>query len=247
MAAFIAIDGVWTLLLYRSGAFHRWVNGGGAWRDVPGAVGTTFCSCMTQAPVATRSPDEARAVRWLAWAGWLRPMLIGTLLWLDPRVALAYVLAAVGWGWVAGRVVKGISPAAVFLVRRPPPGLGNVVRDSLAETWGMLRAYAWVLALCAIVGALATRLAVPGWALLPVALVVPVDLLATMPTLIALHGGGTPAWAIATLGAGAVAVAIRPRRLVRSYLRQAAWSRWGWIARGFPLVVAATTWASSGA
>lgn len=242
MAAFIAVDGVWTLLLYRSGRFHAWVNGGGAWRDLPGAVGTTFCSCMTQAPVATRSADEARAVRWLAWAGWLRPMLIVLLAWADPRVALVYVVAALGWGWLAGRVVRGISPAAVFLVRRPPPGLGHVVRDSLMETWGMLRAYAWVLALCAAVGAMLVGVNAPAWVVLPLALVVPVDLLATMPALIGLLLGGTPAWSLAALGAGAVAVAVRPRRLMRSYLRQGAWPRWEAVARLFPLVVAGLAW-----
>lgn len=237
MAAFIALDGIWTLSVYRGRRFHAWLDAGPAWRDLPGAVVTTYCSCMTQAPVAARS--SARATRWLAWASTLRPLALVTLLLLSPTLAGVYATLAIAYGVVVGRLGLRLSPAATFLVRTP--GTGPIVADSLAETAGMLQHYGVVLAGCAGLGVVAWAWAppLPVWAAVVAAPFVPVDLVAALPLLVGLHHAGTSPGALAVLVAGAVTASVRPRRLGRSYLRVEDGVRWDLAARVFPLVVAA--------
>lgn len=189
---------------------------------------------MTQAPVATWAGrgEELRAARWLGWVLVLRPLALLGVASLGPRLAVAWLGLALAFGLGAGRL--RISPGATFLVRRPR-GLGDVLADAVGEGTRMLRAYALAVLACALAGGLAWALPPPPAWLGLLGLLVPVELLAAAPVLVAWGLQGAHPALLLGVGAGALVCARRPDRLARGYLRVESWGRWRALRGSFVL------------
>jgi hypothetical protein len=236
MACFILLDGLLTVQVYRRGGLHQLLARVPVGAELPLAPWVTFCGCMTQGPVATwaQRGEGRRAARFLGWAATLRPMALSGLALWSPRAAVVLLLAGIGYGLALGALPDPISPGATFLVRRPV-GLGDWFSDSVRETGWMLRAFGVVLVACAAAGGVVFALPDFGWPWWAgvfglLGLLVPVDLVATMPVLVALALHGAPVALVAGLGAGALVSARRAERLVRGYLRVERWTAARWRA-----------------
>jgi hypothetical protein len=256
--------GAWTLVQYRHGGLHRLQQATIRLRgplslvaDVPLAALVTFCGCMTQPVVFAfdQAGQRARAVRFLALSSVLRTTtLIGVVL-AQPseRQLVALAVVVLLWAELVARraydVSDPIARSSVFVRRTTRAPVALALADSTKETKEMLARYAPHLVVPSFVAALLLALepAIP-WQSMSTPLLavlaavagalIPLDLIAVLPLVLALASLGAPAAALLPLVFGVEAGSVRTRRVVEGYLSNELRPRYSSLARALPWVLA---------